>query len=232
MLLRKLSMERCSSMLRKRWTWSISSGRTSLALHCHQAPVAECQFQDPRAFRSTSRRIQGSGRWLPWENWCPTNIVGVLLSWPLTLSLIGSRLITAFYYENFHIFPDMAIKKSDSGRLTAHWPLMWTDGPLGAFSVAETGAYVLTAFKNPAEWIGQLQRFIFLPLLFFGIDFLFGAIKVRTSVFSLRSSHHVNLLSYFVGNLAERLTWLRQAKRILKGWRGLRWLFLECASCG
>lgn len=58
------------------------------------------------------------------------------------------------------------MKKGESGKLTAQWPLMWTDGPLGAFSVAETGTYVLTAFKNPQEWIGQLHSLIFLVLLF------------------------------------------------------------------
>lgn len=60
----------------------------------------------------------------------------------------------------------MAVKKGESGKLTAHWSLMWTDGPLGAFSVAETGIYVLTAIKNPQEWVGQLQNLIFLLLLF------------------------------------------------------------------
>ncbi|KAH8113593.1 NmrA-domain-containing protein [Phellopilus nigrolimitatus] len=71
-----------------------------------------------------------------------------------------TSLVTAFYYENFYIFPDMALKKNEAGKLVAHWPLLWTDGPLGAFSVAETGAYVLAAFKNPKEWIGNDIRLL------------------------------------------------------------------------
>ncbi|KAI5121379.1 hypothetical protein M0805_001192 [Coniferiporia weirii] len=74
--------------------------------------------------------------------------------------LPGTSLITAFYYENFYIFPDMAVKKDEMGKLVAHWPLMWTDGPLGAFSVAETGAYVLAALKDPEQWIGNDIRLL------------------------------------------------------------------------
>ena len=57
---------------------------------------------------------------------------------------------TNFYYENFLNF--LPLKKKD-GKIIADWPLLITDGPLGGYSVAETGAYVREAFSNPKEWI-------------------------------------------------------------------------------
>ena len=33
-----------------------------------------------------------------------------------------------------------------------------TDGPIGGYAVAETGAYVLEAFKKPQEWIGNAAQ--------------------------------------------------------------------------
>lgn len=44
-----------------------------------------------------------------------------------------------------------------------------TDGPIAGYSVAETGAYVLEAFKKPQEWIGKDLRIasdIFTPRQF------------------------------------------------------------------
>ena len=53
-------------------------------------------------------------------------------------------------------FPAVNLQKKD-GRVVADWPILITDGPIGGYSVAETGAYVLEAFKKPEEWIGKLQ---------------------------------------------------------------------------
>lgn len=61
-------------------------------------------------------------------------------------------LYTAFYLEN-HL-QLLSLKKGPDGRLVADWPVLLTDGPIGSYSVAETGAYVLEAFKKPKEWIG------------------------------------------------------------------------------
>ncbi|EJC99553.1 NAD-binding protein [Fomitiporia mediterranea MF3/22] len=63
-----------------------------------------------------------------------------------------TSIFTVFYFENFlYLFP----LKKVVGKVIADWPLMWTDGPLGGYSVTETGAYALAAFKNPNEWIGK-----------------------------------------------------------------------------
>jgi hypothetical protein len=32
---------------------------------------------------------------------------------------------------------------------------MWTDGLIGAYSVADTGAFVLEAFRNPTAWLNE-----------------------------------------------------------------------------
>ncbi|EJD00673.1 NmrA-domain-containing protein [Fomitiporia mediterranea MF3/22] len=69
-----------------------------------------------------------------------------------------TSLYTSAYYENFLAFPNLIIKKDDAGKLVADWPVFWTDGPIGGYSVAETGAYVLEAFKKPKEWIGKDLR--------------------------------------------------------------------------
>lgn len=62
------------------------------------------------------------------------------------------RLYTAFYYENFaRLLP---LTKGEDGKLSAHWPLLWTDGPIGVYAAADTGAYVKEALKNPERWIG------------------------------------------------------------------------------
>ena len=59
--------------------------------------------------------------------------------------------MTAFYYDNMiNIF---GIKNVE-GQLVADWPLMITDGPIGMYDVADTGAYVVEAFSKPGEWIG------------------------------------------------------------------------------
>ncbi|KAL5500814.1 hypothetical protein ACEPAH_9201 [Sanghuangporus vaninii] len=71
-----------------------------------------------------------------------------------------TSLYTSFYYENHLIFPSLTVTKRPDGRLVADWPCMLTDGPIGGYSVAETGAYVLEAFKKPQEWIGKDMRVI------------------------------------------------------------------------
>ena len=71
----------------------------------------------------------------------------------------STRLYTSFYYENHLNFPMVTVQKGKDGRLIADWPCMITDGPIGGYSVAETGAYVLEAFKKPQEWIGELRAF-------------------------------------------------------------------------
>ncbi|TDL21423.1 NAD(P)-binding protein [Rickenella mellea] len=65
-----------------------------------------------------------------------------------------TSLYTACYYENFTTFARLTTNAD--GALEANWgPINWSDGPLGAYSVEDTGAFVLHAFKNPNEWIGK-----------------------------------------------------------------------------
>ena len=69
-----------------------------------------------------------------------------------------ARLHTAFYYENFINLPMFGVEKQADGTYVANWPFLMSDGPIGSFSVAETGAYVLEALKKPEEWIGNATR--------------------------------------------------------------------------
>lgn len=48
------------------------------------------------------------------------------------------------------------------GKIIADWPFLITDGPIGAYSVGDTGAYALHAFKHPEEWIGARPSLIML----------------------------------------------------------------------
>ncbi|EJD00672.1 NmrA-domain-containing protein [Fomitiporia mediterranea MF3/22] len=75
-------------------------------------------------------------------------------------NLPRTSLYTAFYYENLLTFPNLNIEKDDAGKLVADWPVFWTDGPIGGYSAAETGAYVLEALKKPKEWIGKDLRVV------------------------------------------------------------------------
>jgi hypothetical protein len=58
------------------------------------------------------------------------------------------------------------VKDPSTGRPTANWPLFWSDGPIGAYSVADTGAFVLEALKHPETWLDKdlrIQADIFTP---------------------------------------------------------------------
>ena len=50
--------------------------------------------------------------------------------------------------------------KVEDGKIVADWPFLITDGPIGAYSVDDTGAYALHAFKHPDEWIGARPSLI------------------------------------------------------------------------
>ena len=63
-------------------------------------------------------------------------------------------MYTSFYYSNFLALPQLRLKTRPDGTLLADWPNVATDGPIGGYDVAETGAYILEAFKKPDEWIG------------------------------------------------------------------------------
>ncbi len=61
-----------------------------------------------------------------------------------------------------------AFKKNPAslGTYLADWPTLWTDGPLPGYAVADTGAYVLAAFKDPGRWVGSsFSLYIFGTLL-------------------------------------------------------------------
>ena len=63
--------------------------------------------------------------------------------------------MTSFYYDNMINFFSI---KNEGGRLVADWPLMKTDGPVGMYDVADTGAYVVEAFSKPDEWLGEISQ--------------------------------------------------------------------------
>ena len=72
---------------------------------------------------------------------------------------LSSRLYTVAYFESFvpgTLFP---YTKVAEGKYAADWPLVWSDGKLGLYSVADTGAFVLAAFKEPQAWIGNPIRY-------------------------------------------------------------------------
>ncbi|KAI5116408.1 hypothetical protein M0805_006226 [Coniferiporia weirii] len=71
-----------------------------------------------------------------------------------------TSLYTSFYFENFVGFPTFMFKKTTEGKFVAEWPYLLTDGPVGGYSVGETGAYVLEALKKPTEWIGRDMRIL------------------------------------------------------------------------
>ena len=70
-------------------------------------------------------------------------------------------LYTSFYYSNFLLLPSLHLKRKPDGTLLADWNNLQTDGPIGGYDVAETGAYVLEAFKNADEWIGTAYLRLF-----------------------------------------------------------------------
>lgn len=79
----------------------------------------------------------------------------------LTLTIIFAvRLYTAFYYENHLNLPPFKLSKSETGEPLADWPILLSDGPIGGYSVTDTGAYVRVAFKDSAKWIGKDIRII------------------------------------------------------------------------
>ncbi len=67
-------------------------------------------------------------------------------------------MYTDFYFENFtNKSLDMFLIKANPtspGDYIADWPVLWTDGPIPGYAVADTGAYVVAAFKDPGRWIG------------------------------------------------------------------------------
>ncbi|KAI5117652.1 hypothetical protein M0805_001307 [Coniferiporia weirii] len=72
-----------------------------------------------------------------------------------------TSIYTSFYYENFLSFPVFLFKKAEhGGKIVADWEYLLTDGPIGGYSVGETGAYVLEALKKPEEWIGKDIRIL------------------------------------------------------------------------
>jgi len=72
-----------------------------------------------------------------------------------SIGLPHTSLYTNFYFQNFLAFPNFKVTKADDGSLVADWALLWTDGPIGAYSVIDTGAYVLAIFKDPTTWLGK-----------------------------------------------------------------------------
>ncbi|OCB91357.1 NmrA-domain-containing protein [Sanghuangporus baumii] len=69
-----------------------------------------------------------------------------------------TSLYSTFYFENFILFDFAKLTRASEtqpGKYIANWPLLLSDGPLGGFSVTETGAYVLEAFKDPKKWIDK-----------------------------------------------------------------------------
>jgi len=67
-----------------------------------------------------------------------------------------TSLYTLFYFENFINLEAFMLRKSSNGTaVEADWPVLWADGPVPGYSVSDTGAYVLAAFKEPEKWIGR-----------------------------------------------------------------------------
>lgn len=66
--------------------------------------------------------------------------------------------VTTFYMENFIFFGFCQLKRSASkpNNYVLDLPLLDTDGPVGAFSVVDTGKYVVAVLKDPKTWIGAL----------------------------------------------------------------------------
>ena len=62
------------------------------------------------------------------------------------------------YYENFLTFSKFT--KNEAGEVVADWPVLMTDGPIGGYSVSDTGAFVREAFKNGSKWIGEFSRIV------------------------------------------------------------------------
>lgn len=56
----------------------------------------------------------------------------------------------------------MPFTKGKGKKLVADWPILLSDGPIGGYSVAETGAYVREAFTKPHEWIGGYKFILFI----------------------------------------------------------------------
>jgi hypothetical protein len=57
-------------------------------------------------------------------------------------SITSSSVYTTIYFENFILFPGFKLSKDPTDGLpVADWPFMWTDGPIGAYAVADTGVY-------------------------------------------------------------------------------------------
>jgi uncharacterized protein YbjT (DUF2867 family) len=63
-----------------------------------------------------------------------------------------SNILTSFYYENFFGTFQMATRRDDTVVFTLPYP---ADAPIPAYSVSDTGAFVLEALDHPDKWIGK-----------------------------------------------------------------------------
>lgn len=63
-------------------------------------------------------------------------------------------LYATFYFENFITYYPIKAREAD-GALEARYSMLWTDGPLAMYSVADTGAFALAALKIPESYIGK-----------------------------------------------------------------------------
>ncbi|KAF8587069.1 NAD(P)-binding protein [Ramaria rubella] len=69
--------------------------------------------------------------------------------------LPSTSLFTSYYFENYT--RQLPLIKNFDGTFT--FPVELTpDIPIAVYSAAETGAWVLAAFKNPEQWIGKEMR--------------------------------------------------------------------------
>jgi len=70
-----------------------------------------------------------------------------------------TSLYTVFYFENHLNLPPFKLAKgSTPGTALADWPILLSDGPIGGYSVTDTGGYALAAFKDPKTWLGKDMR--------------------------------------------------------------------------
>lgn len=68
-----------------------------------------------------------------------------------------TSLYTSFYFENFNFNGMLPLRKRTDDSYDFPLPLI-TDASFAVYSAAETGAWVLAAFKNPEEWLNKDMR--------------------------------------------------------------------------
>ncbi|KLO09041.1 NmrA-like protein [Schizopora paradoxa] len=92
-----------------------------------------------------------------------------------------TSVYTSFYFENFtNPIMGLAIKKENG--YVAEWPTLWSDGPIPGYAVADTGAWVLAAFKDPSRFVGQDIKIIteiFTPRQFVALVEEIGGKKIE-----------------------------------------------------